>query len=195
MSLAANALATFADSKTMFGYQDDEQSKVESLINIASSRMEAYCRRKLAARDCVSLLDGTGRDSLILPEYPVTSITRLSIDSGRVFDASSDVASTEYSLRSEDGIVRLYAGTFGRAGFPDCVRVQFNAGYSLAHDQYAVLRAACLEYVDWLKSRFANPGQIGKKGEYSADKVSISFETEMPLHVRSMLAPFVRAYA
>jgi uncharacterized phiE125 gp8 family phage protein len=195
MSLAANALATFASAKAMFGYQDDEQTKVEDLINIASSRMEAYCRRKLAARDFSLLLDGTGRGNLILPEYPVNSVERLAVDSSRAFGADSDIASTDYSVLSEEGIIRLYSGTFYLADVADVVLVEFNAGYAVTHPLCAVLRAACLEYVDWLKSRFATPGSIGKKGEYSADRVSVSYETEMPLHVRAALAPFERAVA
>jgi len=192
MSLNANALATFAQAVALFGYQADEQNAVENLINIASARMEIHCRRALAARDYVLLLEGTGCDTLILPEYPVNTVTRLSIDSLRTFGTESDVPATGYSLRKGEGTIRLYAGWFGAYQCPDCIHVEFNAGYAPTHPQLPVLQAACCEYVDWLKSRFANPGSIGKKGEYSADRVSVSYETEMPMHVRSALESFVR---
>lgn len=195
MAVNANALATFAESQALFGYAADESTKVESLINIASSRMEVYCKRNLAARDYTLIMDGTGRDTLILPEYPVNTVTRLSIDTMRAFAAASDIASTDYSLRIAEGVIRLYSGAFPAAGLADVIRVQHNAGYASTHAAYQVLRAACLEYVDWMKSRFSHPGSIGKKGEYSADGISVSFETEMPMHVRSMLEPFRRISA
>lgn len=195
MSLAANALASFADAKNRFGYLDDEATVVEDLIGMASSNMEAYCRRKFAARDYTLILDGTGRDTLILPEYPVNSVDRLSVDTARAFAVASDVAATGYSIRGDEGIVRLYAGLFPPVDARDAIRVEFNAGYATTNPAFAVLRGACLEYVDWLKSRYARPGSIGRKGEYSADRVSVSFETDMPAHIRARLEPFSRVSA
>lgn len=192
MSLAVNALATFAEAKAMFGYQDDEQTKVEDLINIASAGMDAFCRRALKARDCTLLLDGTGTSVLIVPEYPLNSISKLKVDESRAFGVDSEIASTLYSIKSEEGLVRLFSGCFSYSGAPAVVKLEGNAGYATTHLSYPVLRGACLEYTDWLKSRFSTAGSIGKKGEYSADRVSVSFETEMPMHIRAALGAFVR---
>lgn len=193
MSLAANALATFAEAKSRFGYLDDEQTSVEDLINEASSRMEAYSRRKFAARDFTFILDGTGRDRLVLPEYPINTVAKLTIDSARAFGAECDIASTDYQILAEAGMLRLYSGSFGETDEAGIIRVQCNAGFATTNGNYPALRSACLSLVDWLKSR-AKPGAIGRKGEYSADRVSVSFEIEMPMDVRSILdrEPFVR---
>jgi hypothetical protein len=195
MALNANALASFAEAQALFGYAADEQTKVESLINTASARIEGYCKRALAARDSVFILDGTGCPELVLPEYPVNTVTRLTIDSSRVFAVASDTAATDYAIKIESGILVLYSGVFSSVGSVGVIRVQCNAGYASTHAGLSVLKSACLEYVDWSKSRYATPGSIGKKGEYSADRISVSFETDMPMHIRSMLEPFRKVSA
>ncbi|OHE63854.1 MAG: hypothetical protein A2001_01445 [Treponema sp. GWC1_61_84] len=195
MAVNANALATFAEAKAAFGYGDDETAKVEDLINTASSSFELHCKRPLAARDFTWILDGTGRRELVLPEYPVNSITRLSIDPTRAFAAASDVAAADYTLRGPSGIVVLFSDVFGDPEEVAVVRVQANAGYASADPARAVLRRACLEYVDWMKTRSSQAGSIGKKGEYSADGVSVSYEIDIPAHVISRIADFIRTAA
>ena len=189
---AEHDLATFAEAKAAFGYQDDESTKVGDLITIASSRIEAYCKRKLAARDYVWILDGSGRPELLCPEYPVNSVARLTVDTGRAFSAESDVLPASYAIRADAGIIVLFQGRFSNYGVPAVIRLEANAGYDSDHAERSVLRAACLEYVDWFKTRWSSAGAVGKKGEYSADGVSVSYETEMPMHIRAMLAEFVR---
>lgn len=192
MAVSANGLASFTQAKAMFGYTDDEQTKVESLINIASAKIELYTRRALAARDSTIYLDGTGTDRLYVPEWPINTITKLYIDTLRVFGADTEIAATEYYNNAEAGIIQLYDDVFALAGNVRVVKLTANLGYATTHLHYPVLNAACLEYVDWLKSRYATAGQIGKKGEYSADRVSVSYETDMPLHVRTAIEPFAR---
>lgn len=193
MSLNENALATFAQAQAMFGYQATEETKVVDLINIASSRLEAHCKRRLAAQDVILLLDGTGCDTLLVPDYPINSVARLSVDASRSFAAETDIAEEDRSVRGESGMIILYAGSFGTRGARDVVRMEANVGFDEEDERRSILRAACLEYVDWMKSRFSAPGAIGKKGEYSADGVSVSYEVEMPLHIRAMVSEFVRA--
>lgn len=195
MALAANALATFAEAKARFGYLDDEQTVVEDLINSASSMMDAFCRRKLKARDSTIYLEGTDSDTIAVPEYPINAVTKLAIDGNRAFGSDTELASTEFSIKAEEGLIVLYSGVFSSRGLPDVVKVVHNVGYATTHLSYPILRSACLEYVDWLKSRYSRPGSIGRKGEYSADRISVSFETDMPLHIKSMLGSFVRVYA
>lgn len=192
MATNANALATFADAKARFGYADSEQTNVEGLINTASARIELYTKRLLAARTSTYYLDGNGLDKMVMPEWPINTITTIHIDDERVFGTDTLIASTDYYLDAENGIIELYEDTFSTEGERRVVKIVGNFGYATTHLKYPVLQAACLEYVDWLKTRYASSGSIGKKGEYSADRVSISYETDMPMHVKSAVDDFVR---
>ena len=85
MSLQANALLTFADIQPILGLDTTMQSKYEYLINVASQYAEDFCGRKLAATTFTNknLTYQSGNDygRLLLPEYPVNSITSLNFDS------------------------------------------------------------------------------------------------------------------
>jgi hypothetical protein len=192
VAVNANGLATFADAKALFTYDDTEQTAVEKLINFASSKIEVYTRRQLAARNTTFYLDGTGTDTLLVPEYPVNSVASLYVDTERAYGATTLIAATDYYIDAERGTIQLYDDVFSSAGDVRVVKLTANVGLATTHLLFPVLNSACLEYVDWLKSRYASSGQIGKKGEYSADGLSVSWETDMPMHVRSALEGFVR---
>ena len=187
MALAANALATVQNAQDLLGYTVDDQSRVESLINMASARIESYCRRRLAARDWVLTLDGPGGCALVLPHRPLNSVAHLYQDTARAFGAETEIASASFGLMKEAGIVRLYDGTF-HAG-ADTVKVECNAGYAEGEPEREILATACLELVKWMDSRFH--GFIGKRAETGADGMNIGYEIELPLNVRSLLEPFV----
>jgi len=189
MSVGEHALTSWATAAAIFGYLDDEQAAVERLIDQATARMELYTKRKLKARDYAAVhIDGTGRDYLLLPEYPVNSIVSVNIDSTRAFDSETALESTDYSVDSDSGILRLFSGTFPAAF--DAVLVSYNAGYSATCQLYPMLEGACLETVQWLKTRYA--GGIGKRTETNADGMSVGYEIDLPVNVRSMLDEIMR---
>ena len=192
MAVNANGLAAFADAKAVFGYDDTEQATVERLINIASAKIEVFTKRQLAARTATLYLDGNGRDALIVPEWPINSVTTLHVDELRTFGSDTLIAAADYYIDAERGIIQLYDDIFSSIGQVRVVKLVGNFGYATTHLHYSVLNAACLEYVDWLKSRYASRALIGVKSNFTADGMNTSYETEMPLHVREMLRSFVR---
>jgi hypothetical protein len=192
VAVSANGLATFADAKALFSYENTEQTAVEKLINFASAKIEVYTKRQLAARDSIFYLDGTGKDLIFLPEFPINSVASLYVDTLRAFGSDALIDADDYYIDAEAGTIQLYDDVFGSEGDVRVVKVTANVGYATTHLLYPVLNLACLEYVDWLKSRYASSGQIGKKGEYSADGLSVSWETDMPMHIKTALEGFVR---
>ena len=187
MALAANALATVQNAQELLGYTAEDQARVESLINMASARIESYCRRKLAARAWTLTLDGSGTSVLVLPHRPLNSVTHLYQDAARVFGAETEIAAASFGLLKDAGMIRLYDGTF-HAG-ADTVKAECSAGYAEGEPEREILATACLELVKWMDSRFH--GFIGKRAETGADGMNIGFEIELPLNVRSLLEPFV----
>lgn len=194
---AANAFITWAEYKAALGVTDDtEQDRFQTLINQASARIELYTRRILKAQAFSSttalILDGSGRDTLILPHHPVNSISKLYVDTSRVFASDSEVAAAAFSLRKAEGMIILYDGGIFPRGI-DVVKAECNAGYASTTSEWATLQTACLELVRWMSSRFS--GFIGKRSETNADGMNIGYEIELPLNVRSMIDPFVEVSA
>lgn len=193
VAAASNAIITWAEYKVMFGEVDDEeQDKYQTLINQASSRIEAFCNRSLKATDYTTtaalILDGSGTDTLIVPHFPVNSITKLYVDTSRAFAATSEIASTEYVLYSRQGLITLYDSRFPAK--PACVKLECNAGYAATDADWQIIQSACYELVKWMAGRFGAIGFIGMRSQTNADGMNTSWETEMPMNIKAMLEPF-----
>ena len=195
MSVAAatNAIITWAEYKAMFGEtSDDEQDKYQILINQASSRIEQFCNRSLKATDYTStaalILDGSGTAGLVVPHFPVNSITKLYVDSSRAFAASSEIASTDYVLYTKSGLITLLTSRF--PALPACVKLECNAGYAATDPDWQIIQSACYELVKWMAGRFGQMGFIGMRSQTNADGMNTSWETDMPMNVKTMLEPF-----
>ena len=158
--VAANALVTWAEYKTMFEISDDvEQDRYQTFINQGSSRIEQYCRRSLKATAYTAatalILDGSGSESLVSPHYPVNSITGLYIDTYRVFGSDTLVDASEYSFYPRSGIIRLFSRCF--PDMPAIVKLECNAGYATTSPEWQIIQGACFELVKWMAGR-----QIGR---------------------------------
>lgn len=192
VAAAANAIVSWTEYKAALGVDDDsEQDKYQVLINQASSRIELFCGRKLVATDYTTtaalILDGEGTATMVVPHRPVNSITKLYVDSSRVFGADTEIAASRYRLKSAEGIIVLFDSYFPE--LTACVKLECNAGYATTSPEWQVLQAACLELVRWMSARMA--GAVGKRSETNADGMSVGYEIDMPMNVRSMLEPFV----
>lgn len=53
---------------------------LEMLIDAATAIIERYCRRQFASRDYTSIYNGSGSSRLLLDQYPITRLKRLSHD-------------------------------------------------------------------------------------------------------------------
>ncbi len=109
MSLGANALTSWDRVKSSLGFTTDEhQAAAEFLIDAVSATANRISGRKLKARDYTDLrLDGSGRDTIILPEYPIVSLTGIYVDRSRTFGDDTALASTIYQILADSGMVRL----------------------------------------------------------------------------------------
>lgn len=151
MSVGTYALADLATVKQYLGWASDKQDPLlEEVIDRVTALFEAFTNRKLAARDYDpdsdpdnAVLDGNGTDTLALPQYPVNSITTLSVDEFEITERESRW-SCGWVLEKKTGIVRLscYLFTQGLAN----VEATYNAGFSTVP---ADLVQAFLEQVAW----------------------------------------------
>lgn len=177
MSLDANALIDFGYVQDLLSTGVGDQARVETLINAASASANLYTGRLLAARSHTETLDGTGRTTILLPEYPVNSITSLYVDGDRSFGATTEV--TDYQYYDEGEI--YYSG-----GFPDirkCVRITWNAGYATVPED---LQIAIAEIVQWYLGRFDGDG-VGVTAIQNPDGIVTRYERDIPFSARMRL--------
>jgi hypothetical protein len=195
MALNANALLDFA---TLQGYTSraaGEQAKFEGLINVASERAEKYTGRKLAQASYTIVRDNfrAPLSSIFLPEFPVSALTHLYIDSLSVFGAGTEIAAYAgsgpgYLLDGATGQVDLY-GVVAPSG-PNVWKAVFTSGYALPVP--SDLQWAIAEFVTWLAARI-DSRVIGQR--YSTlDGMNVSFEIDIPAHVKSILDDYRRLY-
>lgn len=117
-----------------------------SAIKQAGDFIESYTGRKLEATDYTLRIDGNGQDELVLPHFPVNTLTSLSYNSGTLgtpvwtsFDANN------YMVDSETGIVSL---TFSLNRGIKNIRAVFNAWYTTIPEdiQRATMQIATYYY-------------------------------------------------
>lgn len=187
MALDDNALVTWEKTQSILGLEAGDQAKYESLINAASAVANKYTGRKLSARDYIVRLDGNGKDEILLPEFPVNSVTSVFIDTAREFGSESEI--TDYVLYEEEGSI-YYEGKF-----PDdrkCVQIAYNAGFpadSIPED----IQIAVVEIVAWMAHRLSDNGTgVGIRQFNEAGGGTIEYEMNLPLSAQRKLDPYVR---
>jgi len=186
------ALTNFSRVQTLLGsgnVSTDDQTLCEHLINAVTEQAEIISRRKLKARTYgvgqqkPYDFDGNGRDRIILPAYPINSVTHLYIDSERAFGSTTEITATDYLFFEEDGMIVYPDNTFSE-GIRN-VRIEYNAGYSTVP---SILQQAVAEAVEWNLVRMRSLS-IGKRGQ-SADGVNTSLEIEIPLSARRVFESY-----
>jgi hypothetical protein len=193
VAVAANAIISWSEYKTMFGITDnDEQDRYQTLINQGSSRIEQFCKRSLKATAYTGgtalILDGTGRETLISPHYPVNAITGLYIDTDRAFGAASLLDSSDYTFYAKTGFIRLFSRCF--PDMPATVKLECNAGYAASSPEWQIIQGACFELVKWMAGRLGATGFIGMRSQTNADGMNVSWELDMPMNIKEMLRDF-----
>lgn len=185
-----NALISWALAKEMLAYDNDQQNFIERIINAVSRRGNMKSDRLLKTRSYIKILDGTGTDTLILPQYPINIITHLYLDAERVFGSETEITDTEYGLYEDSGKIQLYEQTF-----PDeikSVKSEFNAGFGYGSEDIPEdLQFAALESVEWNAKRFRGKG-IGIRSESSPDGVNITMEITIPANAQRVFESYRR---
>lgn len=144
---------------------------IEFFITQLSLEFNRYCRRDLKARARTDYYDGNGLNKLFVNHYPINSITKLYIDSDRVYGADTEIAAADYILYKEIGLITLDGSLFPDA--PQSVKLEYNGGLStIPSDLLGAFRAQ-------LKFNFARwkDGEEGLTARTLADgSITISAE-------------------
>jgi uncharacterized phiE125 gp8 family phage protein len=157
---------------------------LDALIDYASERIESHCRRGFASAELTEYLDGTGTSRIVLSRRPVTALTSVHEDSGRVFAAETQVDSADLVLHPERGIVDRLGAVFARGA--RTVKVAYTAGYATVPDDVAL---ACVKLAAaWFAH--ARTGADGVKRESLGGYAAEYAAAPLPADVEGALAPY-----
>lgn len=169
-----------------------EDSNLSALITRCGVAFARWCGYpgnvpSMEAASYVSYVDGSGSRDLVLPVWPVNSITSIYDDNTLDFTSSTYLVSSSDYMLLEEKYVRLKSTAIhGRwqSGSKN-IKVSYNAGYSSIPDD---LKQLCMHQV---KSIWQSRHSQGIANETKAD-VSTSWRDEdfIPVKVKEALAPF-----
>lgn len=150
------------------------EKQYDFLISWVQSRAESFIGRSLEVAERTVYLDGSGKQTLILPVIPVQSITSISIDQGRIFETA--VSEQDYYCDLKSGILYFdYPIPNGKG----IVKIVYTAGFdsgSLPYD----LRMAMIECISWNIKRL-NDKAFGVSNRNSPEGISPSYEMVLPM--------------
>lgn len=181
-----DALVSWATARIYLGttsdpLADEDQLYTEGLINAASTRANAISGRLLAQRTQTIILDGPGGEIVVLPQFPVASITEVRIDTLRAFGSDTIVAATDYDFY-EDG--RLWV-TIGTPEARRSIQVTYTAGFDPVPDD---LQIAVIESIAYSWKRLQSRS-IGTQS-ITADGVTTQFEIDIPMPARRIFESY-----
>jgi len=154
------ALVTLADVRAMVGKESTDTADdpiLEMMIDGVSARFNSHVgRRLLELTETTAYLDGNGRDTLLLPRYPLVTIEAVT-ENGAVLTEG------EYRLYSDRGaLVRLGGGRWAR-GRKNIVLSSYKAGWPLAGIPKDLKYAALVQIAaDYQEYRTKSWGEISR---------------------------------
>ncbi|MCE5192099.1 MAG: hypothetical protein LLG08_10140 [Actinomycetia bacterium] len=182
--LSAYSLVSWEYAKLMLDLSPDDRSKSEFILNATTAQGEHIAKRQLAARYVTKDLDGTGTPKLMLPVWPINSVSRVNIDSTGTFDSADDLDTDDYRIYSDEGYIALVSRTFP-AGLQN-VRVAWGGGFSPIP---ADLQFAAIECLKWNLLRLAGEA-IGVRNVISSDGVNTGMEITIPTSARRVFESY-----
>lgn len=111
---SASGLITLAELKTYLNITDAaHDAQLNQAISSAESEADAYCNRTLLSTDYTSWLDGPGDSLMLLPNYPLTAVSRVSVyevDAMSIKCAASDATQATVSVAASALILFIADG-------------------------------------------------------------------------------------
>jgi uncharacterized phiE125 gp8 family phage protein len=154
------ALATKDDLKAMLNIQHaQDDALLDRLLASASEYFERQAGRVILAADYTDVQDGTGATSIVPVEYPVVSVTSLTIN-GETITESVSYDEDGWFLRGDVVRLRGYTATEGTGN----VELVYRAGYETTPPDVvqAVLEIAALMYRE--RERVGQQSRSGPDG-------------------------------
>ena len=160
------------------------------VANGVSQAIASYCGRAFESTDYTDELDGSGREILILREYPVISIT--SVQYTDFNGIESTLETTDYAIYKEKGELKLKAaaehGAIWIKGDLN-YEVKYKAGYASIP---ADVILAALTWGAILFQRAEHKLHAIASKSFGDENITYRFD-KIPTDVEALLAPYVRS--
>lgn len=212
MALNANAMTTVAKMRAYLARETtaatdgrlDQTDWMEPLINRISSAIETYCDRRLIAPSAALTytLDGDGKAVIRLPDYPIVSITSVTLSgSGVTVPVRPSIGQPGYVL-TDDGrrlghiYLEGYGTDVGRATNAVVAVCGYDATTAAGATTYAREHRAALDQLEnaclqWASLIFNAPVPSAESVATESLTFAVS-ERRVPSRVEGLLAPFRR---
>lgn len=168
-------LSTVASVKEYLGVSGtSEDALISRLIDQATDFIHSYCGRIFPQASYDEYYDGDGTEGLLASQYPIQSVTLLSVG-GLSRDPSS------YVVYGQLGLIRLKNGAFPRG--KKNIRLQYTAGYlTIPRDiEQACVELVALKYYDRGRERLG----VGERS-------GTTFLTQLPQEIKLVLDLYKR---
>lgn len=189
MALNANALTTLVFAKTYLkipALETSQDSIVEFCINAASQEIESDTNRKLKAQAITEYQHGRNGNIIVLREWPINSITSLSIDQSALFtDPATLIDADDYRISDDLNSIVMINRTLPN-GFNN-IKIIYNAGYASVPSD---IENACL----WLTTYYYMMRQnqdIGRTSKGKGDE-SVTILQQAPGVVKDAINRYKR---
>jgi hypothetical protein len=169
---SAIALVALANARAMIGKQateNEDDALIEIIIDGVSADFNSYVgRRILEQTETTAYFDGSGREILLLPRRPVTSIASVTENDALLVEGEEQ----DYRLYSDEGMLVRLSGKWAK-GRKNIVLGSYKAGYAIANLpkdlKLAALKQIAFEYQEqrtksWGEvSRSMSDGSVSKR--------------------------------
>jgi hypothetical protein len=156
------ALATVDDLKKLLAVQhSDDDEMLSRIVDSASEFFESQCGRTILAADYTDIQDGHGGNAIAPVEYPVISVTSLTVN-GEVVPESTAYGVEGWFLRGD--VVRLRGSTYRFCEGDGNIELVYRAGFETVPPDVvqAVLELGALMYRE--KDRVGQQSRNGPDG-------------------------------
>ena len=179
------------------GLQPDREQVLTDAVNAAIGDMLRFTGRSMLHRyddalNITNLLDGSGRESLLLKEGPIYSVVEVTIN-WQLGDSASQklgaipngqLGNDLYYMDPVRARLTLISGTWPEGA--SNIQVEYQAGHSSDSQHYKDLRGIQLDLLSFKWNRYQNRAD-GVTSSTRTEGESVSWETEIPGHVRRRL--------
>lgn len=186
-----NALVSLYDAKDFLKISgESEDSIIESMINRASSWANSYTQRLLLSRVNTDYYDGDGTGTLILNQYPVTTLTSLYDDVDRAFGAGTAIdVGSNVVLDGNNGLIRLFNQVVAFNKGILNVKAVYTAGYTLSAVPASIQEAVLLYVGNSYRSQYLGQ-RFGTTSEHVGDRSTTYSNDEAMNQIKALLNPY-----
>jgi hypothetical protein len=181
MTADPNDLTTLATLKNYLNPGSNDDTLLQRLLTSASFAIESYLNRAIKSASFTDVFDGTGGRVLLVPQYPITAVTSVTIDGVAIPSAGGPTTPGFYFTDTKI----ILSGYYFTKGLGN-VAITYTAGWATVPFD---IEQACIDTVQyWLGNRQRNSEVSRSMG---GQTISYS-QKDMPDWTKTILAQYKR---